>query len=138
MVILCRGFRLGMKIALCITEDSNWHCHLQRVGLTSKWSNPWRANLRWLTSFSLRLPFREPPSFPTSISLNSTNQTKKAKLISSSFTMSLFILSRVYFICWGKIRDGDCYHLLRDGGRHLVYEFFLLKELMPIRVIHTQ
>ena len=33
----------GIRIAIYIIEDSNWHCHLQRIGFSSKWPNPWCA-----------------------------------------------------------------------------------------------
>ena len=43
MGFLLLGKQNGIEIALYIIEDSNWHCHLQRIGFTSKWPNPWRA-----------------------------------------------------------------------------------------------
>ena len=33
----------GISIAIYIIEDSNWHYHLQRIGFSSKWPNPWCA-----------------------------------------------------------------------------------------------
>ena len=33
----------GIRIAIYIIEDSNWHYHLQRIGFSSKWPNPWCA-----------------------------------------------------------------------------------------------
>ena len=46
-----------MRIALYIVEDSEWHYHLQRIGFSSKWPNPWCAK-SIANIFSLRLPIK--------------------------------------------------------------------------------